>query len=158
MMKYPFILKMLPVGIGIGALLIFLVVLSVMTLRSQPYPEAVFIGEKMYTLEIASTKEARALGLGGRDSLCETCAMLFSFGVPGKYNFWMKGMRFPLDIAWLSSDGEVVHIERHISEKSQEVYRPQIAASLVLEFNAGALDAVRVGDVLQMTPSQAALP
>ena len=43
-------------------------------------------------------------------------AMLFRFSQAEKYSFWMKDMRFPLDIIWIKNR-EVVHIEKNISEK-----------------------------------------
>lgn len=116
--------------------------------RSIQYPEGVFIGEQLYTLEYARTEKEQARGLGEREQLCETCAMAFPFAVPGKYAFWMKGMRFPLDIAWISQENRVVHIERSVAPDSKEVYVPEEGASIVLEFNAGVLDAITVGDTL----------
>ena len=102
-----------------------------------------------YHLEIADSDEERALGLGGRESLCEYCAMLFVFGQAGKHGFWMKGMRFPLDIVWLRGD-RVVHIERALTtENDTEVYSPSEAADRVLEFNAGAVPGLKVGERMQ---------
>lgn len=118
-----------------------------------PYPEMVFVGEKAYTLQIADTDEQRALGLGERDSLCDTCAMLFVFTVSGRHAFWMEGMRFPLDIAWVARDGEVIHIEHRIAQESRSVYRPEVPVPYVLEFNAGALDTVRKGERVRFVPS-----
>lgn len=114
----------------------------------RPYPRAVLVGDQAYTLEMAVTEEQQARGLGERSALCATCAMLFVFEKPDRYAFWMKGMRFPLDIIWLSDSGTVVHVEHRITPESQEVYHPGAAASQVLEFNAGVLDAVRSGDTL----------
>lgn len=117
---------------------------------SGPYPETVSVGTTVYTLEIADTPEEQAQGLGDRESLCATCAMLFVFEKPGTYGFWMKGMRFPLDIAWLSGE-KVIHIERQIAPENRNVYRPELPATGVLEFNAGALAAVQPGDTVQFT-------
>ena len=103
------------------------------------------IGSETYSLEIAHTPEARARGLGGRDGLCSECGMLFLFERTEPQGFWMKGMRFPLDIVWLQDD-LIVHVERNISPESQAVFRPETPANRVLEFNAGAMDGVNVGD------------
>lgn len=141
------------VWIGVGGILLLgcLVVgwTSFFLQQTVRYPAGVYIGEQLYTLEYALTQDARSRGLGDRESLCATCAMAFPFKIPGKYGFWMKGMRFPLDIVWVAENGRVVHIQRAISPESQEVYRPEEPASLVLEFNAGILDAVGVGDTLR---------
>lgn len=103
------------------------------------------IGEITYTLEVADDARERALGLGERDDLCDRCGMVFFFATVEKHVFWMKGMRFPLDIAWLKDD-TIVHIERHVSEKSEDIYRPEVAANAVLEFRAGTLEGIFVGE------------
>lgn len=103
------------------------------------------IGETTYTLEVADDAGEQALGLGERDSLCNRCGMVFFFAANEKHAFWMKGMHFPLDIAWLEDD-TIVHIERHVSEKSEDIYRPEAAANAVLEFRAGTLESVSVGE------------
>lgn len=111
----------------------------------QAFPTQVTFHEKYFTLEIARTEAEHSRGLGYRDTLCSRCGMLFLFDEPGEYAFWMKGMRFPLDIVWLRDD-RVVHIERHVSADSQEVLRPPEAADSVLEVNAGEADSLNVGD------------
>jgi uncharacterized membrane protein (UPF0127 family) len=108
-------------------------------------PTRVSMGRETFTLEVAQTDEARAMGLGERDSLCQECGMLFVFPRSERYVFWMQGMRFPLDIAWIEDD-VVAHIERWIPSESKERYQPAQPASRVLEVNAGALDGVSVGD------------
>ena len=113
-------------------------------------PTGVRVSEKEYTLECSVTEEAQAVGLSGREKLCESCAMVFPFQTPGKHPFWMKGMRFPLDMVWLSADDTVVHIEHRILETSEQVYHSEIPAMWVLEFNAGSLDTVQKGDKLRL--------
>jgi uncharacterized membrane protein (UPF0127 family) len=103
------------------------------------------IAGKTYTVERADTDEKRRLGLGERDNLCLSCAMLFVFDHPGKYAFWMKEMRFSLDIIWLAGN-EVVYIERDVSADSDRVYTPDRDAHEVVELNAGAARDVMVGD------------
>lgn len=108
-------------------------------------PQSVALGHRTYILERADTDEERRRGLGNRDTLCEQCAMLFEFDGPGQYAFWMKDMRFPLDIAWLL-DTQIVWIERSISPESRASYQPDVLSNRVLELNAGALEGVKVGE------------
>ena len=61
------------------------------------------------SLEFPRTPEQFARGLGERDQLAPETGMLFLFPTPGRYAFWMKGMRFPLDIVFLR-DGVVTQI------------------------------------------------
>lgn len=110
-----------------------------------PVPGEADIGGKTYALEIADTDEERQRGLGGRESLCAECAMLFMFDRSDRHAFWMKEMRFPLDIVWLSDD-TIVHIERRVPADSPDIFRPEGAADKVLEFNAGEADALQAGD------------
>lgn len=133
--------------IGIGIVLAFLVVKYGFLFVPEPVSPEVILGGKIYSVELATTAEEQALGLGERDALCEQCAMLFLFQDVEEHAFWMKGMRFPLDIAWLL-DGRVVHIEHRVPNDSMTVYAPSGKSNQVLEFNAGVLDAVRVGDRL----------
>jgi uncharacterized membrane protein (UPF0127 family) len=153
-MKNNFSQRWFWVGIGSVAIVLSCFVLgaSLFSQRNGQYPDGVYIGEQLYTLEYALTQDERSRGLGEREALCATCAMAFPFKVPGKHAFWMQGMRFSLDIVWIAGDGRVVHIQRHIAPESQEVYQPEVPATLVLEFNAGALDAVVVGDTLRFSP------
>lgn len=55
-------------------------------------------------LEIADTAETRAVGLSKRASLADGHGMFFDrAGV-----YWMKDVNFPLDLTFLSKEGEVL--------------------------------------------------
>lgn len=116
-------------------------------LKMSGFPRAVIVGGEEYALEIADTETKRSLGLGERDGLCARCGMLFIFDDEAQHGFWMKGMRFPLDIVWLR-EGVVVHIEQRISPADASVYQPPVAADQVLEFNAGVADGLRIGELV----------
>ncbi|MEK9151349.1 MAG: DUF192 domain-containing protein [Patescibacteria group bacterium] len=108
-------------------------------------PKAASIGEQTYALEIADTDIERAQGLSGRDSLCQECGMLFVFEKPGRYAFWMKDMRFSLDIVWLLDD-TVVFVARAVSPNISRILSPAVPADQVLEVNAGAVENLEVGE------------
>lgn len=95
------------------------------------------------TLEIADTDAARTLGLGGRTSLAENEGMLFVFDKPDFLAFWMKGMRFPLDIVWLNRD-VVIDVATLKPPKSEtalpEWHMPLKKADRVLEISAGTAE------------------
>ena len=61
--------------------------------------------------EIPTTQELMGKGLAVKNELKENESMLFVFDKPEKHSFWMKDMKFPIDIIWLDSNGKVVHIE-----------------------------------------------
>jgi uncharacterized membrane protein (UPF0127 family) len=75
--------------------------------------------------------------------------MLFRFDTPGNYGFWMKGMRFPLDLVWIR-EGIVVHVEQNVSADSIRTMYPGTDATEVLETNADALSGVLVGDRIEV--------
>lgn len=62
--------------------------------------------------------------------------MLFVFGGEGTRCFWMKNMRFPLDIVWLDATARVSAVESDLSPSSY----PHMfchPGSYVAELNAG---------------------
>ena len=93
---------------------------------------------------MADTPSLRTLGLGGRDSLAPDRAMWFVFDRAAPRSFWMRGMRFPLDIVWVS-DGYVVtgvaervpHPEPGTPSRELPTYYSIVPARYVLEINAG---------------------
>ena len=92
--------------------------------------------------DVAATNEQRTKGLSVKDALAENQAMLFVFGTPGDHSFWMKNMKFPIDIMWLDSNKTVIHIEHSLQPCSWDdfcpTYKPDNDNSLyVLETVAG---------------------
>jgi uncharacterized membrane protein (UPF0127 family) len=103
----------------------------------------------------AEVPEGDALyrGLGGRDSLPDDRGMLFVFPNSGRHGIWMKDMLIPIDIIWISGEGQVVDIataypEPGVPDNRLTVYRPDVPALYVLEVRAGltAEKGVRLGD------------
>jgi hypothetical protein len=64
--------------------------------------------------DVAATGEQRSKGLAVKDSLAEHESMLFVFSKANDYQFWMKDMKFAIDIMWLDTDRKVVHVERSL--------------------------------------------
>lgn len=116
------------------------------------FPRTASFDGKTYQLEVATTQEERAQGLSDRGSLCDRCGMLFLFEEPGELTFWMKGMRFPLDIVWLL-DGTVVHLEKRVPPDFPEIrYQNAKPANQVLELNVGETDGLEVGEQVEFFP------
>jgi uncharacterized membrane protein (UPF0127 family)/Tfp pilus assembly protein PilF len=90
--------------------------------------------------DVAVTDEQRAKGLDIKNNLTENQGMLFVFEQPDRYGFWMKGMKFPIDIVWLDSNGTVTHIEHGLkpcppanSNLVCPIYFPEKESLYVLE-------------------------
>jgi uncharacterized membrane protein (UPF0127 family) len=82
-----------------------------------------------------------AKGLAVKNQLKENEAMLFVFEDSAKHSFWMKDMKFPIDIIWLDSDGKIVHIEENLEPCPLVFvcpsYAPNADSQYVLETVAG---------------------
>jgi uncharacterized membrane protein (UPF0127 family) len=91
--------------------------------------------------DIAATDEQRTKGLSVKDSLAENEAMLFVFDNEAEHTFWMKDMKFPIDIIWIDINKTVVHIERNLQPCSSELlcpaYKPIDDSLYVLETVGG---------------------
>jgi len=105
---------------------------------------------KRTTVEIAYTPEEQAKGLGERDDLAWGHGMYFPYDRPGFYSFWMKGMRFSIDIVWLR-DGRIIDLDPNVPfERGSNgpTLRPSELTDAVLEVPAGYALAQgwRIGD------------
>jgi uncharacterized membrane protein (UPF0127 family) len=90
-------------------------------------------------VEVAETPLAREKGLSGREKLDQNKGMLFIFPQKDYYSFWMKEMKFPIDIIWIS-DNRVVDIAYDLPLQASEflkTYQPKEPVNFVLEVNAG---------------------
>lgn len=104
-------------------------------------------------VRVADTDKERHDGLSGFISLPEGQGMLFSFPQVGIYPFWMKGMKFPLDILWIDSNGVIVDEIIAMDPSSYpESYTPKAPAQFVLELpaNTARRDGFVVGSSIQI--------
>ncbi len=99
---------------------------------------SVTLGGKRVRVTIADTPDARWLGLGGREALAPDEGMLFVFPVADRYGFWMKDMKFSIDIVWINDAGTIIDIETDVSPASYPTsFTPEAPARYVLEVPAG---------------------
>jgi len=95
------------------------------------------------TAELAMSDEERAQGLMFREKINEDQAMLFLFEEEDIHSFWMKNMRFAIDILWLDGRKRIVHIENRVPPCPKDPcpsYVPAAAAAFVLELQAGFVE------------------
>jgi uncharacterized membrane protein (UPF0127 family) len=113
-----------------------------MTSKSNGYRQVnVTVNGLVLVTDISATNEQRAKGLSGKEGLAENEAMLFVFSNEAKHTFWMKDMKFPIDIIWIDSDNTIVHIEHNLQPCGTVVlcptYRPNDDSLYVLETVGG---------------------
>ena len=93
-------------------------------------------GQKI-VVEIAKNSTEFAKGLGGRPCILPNQGMFFAFNKPGRYPFWMKDMKFPIDIIWIGTSHKVVYMEINESPSTYpDSFENQTAAQYVLELKA----------------------
>jgi uncharacterized membrane protein (UPF0127 family) len=110
--------------------------------ESAELPEtAVTIAGQTVGVEVVRTRSEQALGLGERDSLAWGRGMVFPYDEPGFPTFWMKGMRFDIDIVWIR-ERRIVGISHAVPYPREDPSRPATVKApgltdMVLEVPAG---------------------
>ena len=86
--------------------------------------------------------------------MSEVHGMLFPYDHKEQFEFWMKGMTFPLDFIWI--DGKTVaDITENVQPPSGDVrptiVKPMVAVDKILEVNAGTVAriGINVGDTVE---------
>lgn len=120
------------------------------------------VGSKTFLAELAVTVEEKAKGLSGREKLAEDTGMIFVFDPAEKPTFWMKEMKFNIDIIWIHR-GKVVDISPNLPAPLPSTplddlprYAPKSIVDYVLEVNAGAADSIKIGDIVEVIDTQSA--
>ena len=99
------------------------------------------LGDVILKTEIALSADEKQKGLSGRDYMKENNGMLFIFPQSGLYPFWMKDMKFPIDIIWLDDGLKIIGLEKNINPNTfPEKFSPPSPAKFVLEVNSGWSD------------------
>lgn len=93
--------------------------------------------------ELAVSDEERQQGLMFRERINEDQGMLFIFEEEEIHGFWMKNMRFSIDILWLDKEKRIVHLEPSVPPCPRDPcpsYVPDAPAMFVLELKSGAAE------------------
>ncbi len=105
------------------------------------------VGTTSVLVDLALTPNQQQLGLGYRNGLEPGTGMLFVFPESSERSFWMKGMRFCLDIIWIEGEAITGAAESVCPDPAgtldaeRETYPSTGPASHVLEMPAGWLRA-----------------
>ena len=84
--------------------------------------------------EVASTPQARQVGLMNRTFMPTDSGMLFIFDQKATHCFWMSNTKIPLAIAFLGDDGKIVNIEEMQAETLNN-HCPKAPVRYALEMN-----------------------
>lgn len=123
----------------------FLPLVQVSTPTSTPTAQnnnLVKVGSSAISVDIADTPEKLEKGLSIKDYLGPEQGMLFIVQKNSRPVFWMKDMKFGIDILWID-DGKIVAIHENaqpqpnVSEDRLTKYRPPQVVDYVLEVQSG---------------------
>ncbi len=138
-------------------LILFLILIIIFSKEKQS--PLVVINNKTFNVEVVKTDEQRAKGLSVYDKLPLEKGMIFIFDTKGYYAFWMKDMKFPIDIIYIKNN-RIVDMYKNIAPpKSQNeilpIIKPRETSDMVLEINAGLSDKYnfKIGDFVKINPA-----
>ena len=124
----------------IAFLIVFAGLIGVFGLVNQKTPTAK-IGKWEFKLIVARSEKEKGVGLSKFDKLPKDSGMIFLFDRPDLYTFWMKDMKFPIDIIFIRGN-KIVTIYPDLeppkpNDNNLPVLSPKTRSDKVLEINAG---------------------
>lgn len=145
-----FSLVALIVAVGIGGVW-WQITLSSSTLR---------LAGHSYQVAIMRSPKQLARGLSGTTRLPINRGMLFVFAGNDIPRMWMKDMKYPIDMVWISSDYKVIYLKSRVYPSSYDSNNPEKStifssdtpAKYVLELASGTIKStgIRTGDMAKL--------
>lgn len=123
-------------------------------LQEDKYKNFIFIKIKdtLLKTEVVRENKEMARGLSGRENIKSDEGMLFVFDKEDKHAFWMKDMKFSIDMIFLDKNKKIVYIkENAMPESFPETFGGEYDSFFVLEVVSGFANKndLKVGDILE---------
>lgn len=118
----------------------------------------IVLKDQTFVLEIADTPAKQRQGLSGRASLASDHGMLFVYPEEKILTFWMKDMKFDVDVLWIAGD-KIVAWEKNMAAPLPDVtdsqllqYTSAFPADKALELSSGSIDrlGLKLGDSIDL--------
>jgi uncharacterized membrane protein (UPF0127 family) len=123
----------------LGILILLIVVFIEMNYFISQTPRAEINGYT-FSLYLAKTSQEQEVGLAKFNKINKNQGMLFIFSKPDYYSFWMKNMKFPIDIIFIDKN-VIVDIFQNVpfpkNNNNLPIYTTHKKADSVLEINSG---------------------
>jgi uncharacterized membrane protein (UPF0127 family) len=111
----------------------------------------VAIGDNQINAEVAQSDQDKVQGLSGRSCIGENKGMLFVFKESGKYDIWMKDMKFPIDIIWLNESKQAIKVEPNVTPATYpKIFVNERPAMYVLELRATRAQQINIVEGSQL--------
>jgi uncharacterized membrane protein (UPF0127 family) len=99
------------------------------------------IKNQTFYIDVVKEQKNKQIGLSTKNSITQNYGMYFPFEKSDYHAFWMKNMKFPIDIIFLQDDIVVSIFSNIPAPKSKNealpFYQPTEPANAVLEISAG---------------------
>lgn len=146
-------LKVAAIAVGIMLVIAFASIPILNHIASVAKKSQVQINNQIIIVEVVSSFEDVEMGLSRRDAIGINEGMLFIFAEKNRHMFWMKDMKFPIDIIWISGN-VIVGVEEGlvpeigVPDHRLTIYAPLLPVDKVLEVMAGRADILqaKIGD------------
>ncbi len=118
--------------------------------------EKATIDSHTFNVEVVKDSKAQEIGLIKYNSIQDDQGMLFVFNTPAIYSFWMRGMKFPIDIIFINNNTVVSTVENIQPVKATAtnipIYQPVAPADMALEINTGLVKKynIKKGDTIKI--------
>lgn len=128
--------------------------LKKVTIRKQHAPAHDIFRKKIeetFQVEVVRDTQGIEKGLSGRELIPEDHGMLFVLDTSQEHAFWMKGMRFPLDLIFIGSAMQITEILENLQPcEDCPVHFPKMRPAYLIEINAGLTKrlGIAIGDTL----------
>jgi uncharacterized membrane protein (UPF0127 family) len=138
----------------LGLFIILIIALVKVDYFNNRPPNAEINGH-VFSLYLAKTSHDREVGLAKFNRITKNQAMLFIFPKLDYYSFWMKNMKFPIDIIFIK-DNRIVDIFQNVpvpkDNNNLPTYTTGEKADKVLEINSGLSNAykITIGDEVKL--------
>lgn len=133
------------ISVVIGLIVVVLIIAFIAALFSNNAPfspdKKITINNHLFKSKTAQTDKEKQIGLSQTKNLPSGYAMLFPFEGEGFYSFWMRDMKFPIDIIYIRSN-KIVKIFENVPAPTSKndklnIYTSPMPADTVLEIKAG---------------------
>jgi uncharacterized protein len=128
----------------LGIILLILLILEIDSITSSPNAN---LNGHIFSLYLAKTSNDQEIGLAKFNKISDNQGMLFLFPKSGYYSFWMKNMKFPIDIIFISGN-RIVDIFQNVpvqkTNNNLPTYTTGEKADKVLEINAGLTNKYKI--------------
>lgn len=139
------------ISVVIGLVVVALIIVIVLNIikGSAPFKptQKAVLGSHTFKVKVAQSEKEKEIGLSATKNLPNDYGMIFPFKEDGYYSFWMRDMKFPIDIIFIN-DNKIVKIFQKISppkgNEALKIYVPDAPSDTVLEINSGLSEKYKI--------------